>query len=154
MSEAQRRRVYLNRKLQTGELVNGFPLLYAATERPPPADSIVNGRRTPTYMLCWKFVIDSDEVESKYGCFLGNIREEFALPRWWERQYADQFGFELLPRIKIVDPYLLIVLGVNLSDEYMASITRPELIAASKEAYNISDNLPPYNDLKWRRMTD
>ncbi len=62
--------------------------------------------------------------------------------------------FELLPRIKIVDPYLLIVLGVNLNDEYMASITRPELIAAAKEAYNLSDNLPSYYDLKWRRMTD
>ncbi|KAF8871512.1 hypothetical protein CPB85DRAFT_675089 [Mucidula mucida] len=154
MSEAQRRREYLHRKLQAGELVNGFPLLYAATERPPPADSIVNGRRTPTYMLCWKLVIDSDEVEGTYKSFLGDIREEFALPRWEELKYADQFGFELLPRIKIVDPYLLIVLGVNLNDEYMASITRPELISAAKEAYNISDNLPSYCDLKWRRMTD
>ncbi len=77
-------------------------MLYAATERPPPADSIVNGRRAPTYMLCWKFVIDSAEVEDKYGCYLENIREEFALPRWWERQYADQFGCVLRMKLSLV----------------------------------------------------
>ncbi len=81
--------------------------------------------------------------------------------------YADQFGcvlpliytqsdgessFEFLPRIKIVGSFFLIVLGVNLSDEYMASIMRPELIAAAKEAYDISDNLPSNRDLQWRRM--
>ncbi len=60
--------------------------------------------------------------------------------------------YEFLPRIQIVDSYLLIVLGVNLNDEYMASIMRPELIAAAKEAYKISDELPSNYDLKWRRM--
>ncbi len=81
---------------------NGFPLLYAATERPPPADSIVNGRRTPTYMLCWKLVIDSDEVEGTYKSFLGDIREEFALPRWEELKYADQFGCVLRMKLSLV----------------------------------------------------
>ncbi len=36
----------------------------------------------------------------------------------------------------------------------MALIMRPELIAAAKEAYNISDDLPTHYDLKWRRMND
>ncbi|KAF8871513.1 hypothetical protein CPB85DRAFT_675239 [Mucidula mucida] len=150
MSEAQRRRDYI-RKFQAGELVNGFPLFYGATEHPPPADSIVNGRRTPTYMLCWKFLLDSDEI-AKYQCFPWEIQSKIALPRWEELNYADQFGFEFLPRIQIVGPFFLIVLGVNLSDEYMASIMRLELIAAAKEAYDISDNLPSNRDLQWRRM--
>ncbi|KAF8886828.1 hypothetical protein CPB85DRAFT_1566752 [Mucidula mucida] len=151
MSDAQRRRDYIRRKFQAGELVNGFPLFYTATERPPPVDTIINGRRTPTYMLCWKFILDSDEI-AKYHCFPWEIQSKIALPRWEELKYADQFGFELLPRIQIVGPFFLIVLGVNLSDEYMASIMRPELIAAAKEAYDISDNLPSNRDLQWRRM--
>ncbi|KAF9031986.1 hypothetical protein BDZ89DRAFT_602332 [Hymenopellis radicata] len=146
------RRDYIRRKFQTGELLNGFPLLYPPTERPPPADSFVNGRRTPTYMLCWKLVIESDEVDGRYDCFIPDLRSLFALPRWKERKYADQFGVEILPRLQIVGPYLLILFGVNLSDEYMDSIMRPELVAAAREAYDIADDLPANHELKWRRM--
>ncbi|KAF9031983.1 hypothetical protein BDZ89DRAFT_1158670 [Hymenopellis radicata] len=108
---------YIRRKFQTGELLNGFPLTYATTERPPPADTFVNGRRTPTYMLCWKLIIDADEIEDRYDCDASEIRSLFALPRWKERKYADQFGVEMLPRLQIVGPFLLILFGVNLSEE-------------------------------------
>ncbi|KAF8869047.1 hypothetical protein CPB85DRAFT_1262606 [Mucidula mucida] len=105
-------------------------------------------------MLCWKFILDSDEVDGMYDCFPWEIKSKFAYPHWKERKYTDQFGSELFPRVKFIGPYFLIVLGVNLNDEYMASIMRPELIAAARDAYNISNNLPSNRDLHWRRLED
>ncbi|KAF9008137.1 hypothetical protein BDZ89DRAFT_1079132 [Hymenopellis radicata] len=144
------RREYFKRKLETGEVVKGFPLLYPVNERPPPVDTIVNGYRTPTFMFCWNFVWE--DLCRKYNHpRVSEIRSQFALPRWKEK-YADQFGVEMLPRMRMCGPYLLLFFGINQSEEYMDSITRPELIAAAKEVYDIPDDLDAGYELKWRRI--
>ncbi|KAF9018883.1 hypothetical protein BDZ89DRAFT_1139705 [Hymenopellis radicata] len=102
-------------------------------------------------MLCWKLVID-EVNHCKHDCDASDLRRLFTLPRWKERKYADQFGVEMLPRLQVVGRYLLVLFGVNLSEEYMDLIMRPELVAAAKEAYDILDEMPPSRELKWRRM--
>ncbi|KAF8886843.1 hypothetical protein CPB85DRAFT_1336035 [Mucidula mucida] len=152
MTVRQMRREYLTRKLETGELVNGFPLLYTATERPPVANTFVNGHKVPFYMLCWK--LSFYDVERVNDLDPVALRRSNALPRWKSLGYADQFGcvVDLLPQMRAINGELIVLFGFNQSEYVISSIMRPEVMAAAKEAYNIPDDLPEDRKLEWRRM--
>ncbi len=53
-----------------------------------------------------------------------------------------KFRVEIHPRVKLIKDYLVIPFSVNLSEDYISSIMRPEVVAAAKEAYNIPDDMP------------
>ncbi|KAF8903537.1 hypothetical protein CPB85DRAFT_1021377 [Mucidula mucida] len=143
------RREYFRRMLDTGGLIKGFPLIYTANTRPPPMNTIVNGFKTPRFMFCWKLVIEG--LNRKYNLrYAIEIRSLYALPRW-KAKYADQYKPEMLPLTEIVEDYLLVVFGNNVSEEQMDSIMDPELIAAVKDVYSIPDDLPAGSELKWIR---
>ncbi len=57
----------------------------------------------------------------------------------------------MLPLTEIVEDYLLVVFGDNVSEEKMDSIMDPELIAAVKDVYSIPDDLLAGSELKWIR---
>ncbi len=46
--------------------------------------------------------MDSDEVDGKYDCAVSEIRNLYALPRWEELKYADQFGCVLRMKLSLV----------------------------------------------------